>query len=263
MSAGRILVVKDDDSIRAVVQKALESIGRYTVLSVSSGQQAVAVAADFMPDLMVLDVTMRGLDRPQTLQALREHPGLAAVPAVFLTAHTRVQEVGRYWMPGVEDVVARPFDPQHICQRIARVLGAGWAAPGVPAARRTALVVEDDPGVRYLLRFILDQQGYHALEAHDGRRALAALAGGPIADVVLLDIMLPGIDGLSLLKSLRRMRRWDGVPVLMLTANADEDSVQRALARGADDYLVKPFDPSELVARLQRLRRVEQLAPSD
>jgi len=82
---------------------------------------------------------------------------------------------------------------------------------------------------------------------------LHAINNGPVADIVILDINLPGIDGLQLLERLRSMDRWHGVPVMMLSADGDEPSVARALNAGASDYLVKPFDPTELVARLDRL----------
>jgi DNA-binding response OmpR family regulator len=91
------------------------------------------------------------------------------------------------------------------------------------------------------------------LEADSGPGALAAIHRGEVADAVLLDIMLPGIDGLELLDVLRASPRWKSVPVMMLTARGDEAAVKRALASGANDYLGKPFDPAELVSRLERL----------
>lgn len=260
MSAARVLVVDDDAVIRTIVKRALETLGGHTVLALSSGHQAVQSAPTFMPHLMILDVSMPVLDGPETLKALRAQPGLDKVPAVFLTGHTRASDVGRYRMLGVVDVVAKPFRPQLLCQRVNAALARASAAVAAPARGPGALVIEDDPGIRYLLRFILAQQGYRVAEAHDGTQGLAALSDGPLADLVLLDIMLPGIDGLRLLELLREMPRWNSAKVLMLSGNGGESSVQRALVSGADEYLVKPFDPAELVARLERLRSRPRVA---
>lgn len=260
MNVVRVLVVDDDEMIRTIVKLALEKLGGHTVLALSSGHQAVQSAPAFMPHLMILDVSMPVLDGPETLEALRAQPGLDKVPVVFLTGHTRANDVGRYRMLGVADVVAKPFKPQLLCQRVNAALARASAAAAAPALGPGALVIEDDPGIRYLLRFILEQQGYRVAEAHDGTQGLAALSDGPQADIVLLDIMLPGIDGLRLLELLRKMPRWNDTKVLMLTGNADESSVQRALAGGADEYLAKPFDPAELAARLERLRSRPRVA---
>ncbi|WP_309246559.1 response regulator [Ramlibacter montanisoli] len=92
------------------------------------------------------------------------------------------------------------------------------------------------------------------LAATDGNEAARAIAKGEVTDAVLMDVMLPDVDGLTLLEGLRQLPRWHGVPVMMLTSKGDEASVSRALAAGANDYLGKPFDPAELVSRLQRLR---------
>lgn len=251
MTARRIVVVEDDDGVRQIIEMSLQGLGGYEVKAFASGAAAVAGAASFEPDLLMLDVSMPDMDGPATLAALREQAALKAVPAVFLTALTQAREVQHYRSLGVIDVLAKPFDPQQLCERIAAVF-ASTAAPVTDAAR-VALVVEDDPGVRYLLGFILGQNGYRVIEAEDGEQGWQALQHGELADVVLLDIMLPHRDGLQLLERMRALPRWNAVPAVMLTAQGDEKAVSRALALGADDYLGKPFDPNELVMRLQRL----------
>jgi two-component system OmpR family response regulator len=252
MKGHRIVLVDDDEGIRMIGQMSLEQLGGHEVLALGSGEEALEQAAGFSPGLLVLDVSMPGLDGPQTLASLRKQPDLRDVPAIFLTAHTQAKDVARFRALGALDVVAKPFDPEHLCERVAAVLGM---AATVPAAgdQRVALIVEDDPGIRYLLRFILEQEGWRVIEAHDGHEGVAAILDGPVTDAVLLDIMLPHIDGLQLLDTLRGVNRWQGVPVMMLTAKGDEPSVKRALAGGANDYLGKPFDPAELAARLKRL----------
>lgn len=249
----RILVVEDDDAIRDIARMTLEALGGHTVLAVDSGQRALAEAEAFAPDLLLLDVQMPEMDGPETLVRLRERQSLAGLPAAFLTAATQPREVDRYRRLGVEDVIAKPFDPALLCERVAALL---VAAPPSPAAveQAIALVVEDDPSIRYLLDFILRQQGYGVREAIDGDAGAAAIDDGAPTDVVVLDIMLPGIDGLSLLRRLRADRRWDATPVVMLTAHGSESQVAAALDIGADDYLGKPFDPADLLERLRRLR---------
>jgi CheY-like chemotaxis protein len=256
MTARRVLLVEDDDGIRTIAEMSLSSLGGYEVLALPSGERAVAQAAAFEPDLLVLDVSMPGMDGPQTLDALRQDPRLAATPAVFLTALTQAKEVAHYRSLGaVVDVIAKPFDPHALCNRVAAVFAERrvTVAPGVK--RPAVLVVEDDPGIRYLLQFILEQQGHDVVSASDGTEGMALIAGERRADLAILDITLPSIDGLQLLEHLRTSPPWHDIPVLMLTARGDERSVQRALAAGADDYLAKPFDPVELVARLERLVR--------
>jgi DNA-binding response OmpR family regulator len=250
----RIVLVEDDDAIRHLVKMSLESIGGHEVLALSSGAQAIAEACRFEPDLLLLDVSMPEMDGPQTLDALRQQPGLLRVPVVFLTANTQGKDVARYREIGAADVIAKPFNPVHLCERVAAVLSNAPDEPVVLHSRgSSALIVEDDPSIRFLLDFILAQQGYRVIEAHDGDSGLQAISDGPITDIVILDIKLPGLNGLQLLERLRSMDRWHGVPVMMLSAEGDEHSVARALNAGANDYLIKPFDPTELLARLIRL----------
>ncbi len=116
------------------------------------------------------------------------------------------------------------------------------------------LVVEDTPEIAYLIRFILERQGFQVDQRDDGREALQAL-DQPAPDLVVSDIMLPYIDGIEFVQRIREREAWESVPVVMLTARSSENDIVRAFDAGADDYVVKPFQPDELVARLQRLLR--------
>jgi DNA-binding response OmpR family regulator len=116
---------------------------------------------------------------------------------------------------------------------------------------RTLLVVDDDERLRSLLAEYLGERGFHVETAASGEAGLArALAGG--IDVVLLDVMMPGIDGLEVVRRLRTKSR---VPVIMLTARGDEADRVVGLELGADDYVAKPFAPRELLARIRAVLR--------
>ncbi len=117
---------------------------------------------------------------------------------------------------------------------------------------QTILVVEDEDITATMLRFLLERQGYGVIHLSDGLQACAHIDQSPPASLVLLDVMLPYQSGLKVLGHLRQDARWRQIPVLMLTADSSEHGIQQALDAGANDYLVKPFNPRELTARLQR-----------
>jgi CheY-like chemotaxis protein len=120
--AARILLVEDDDAIRFIAAMALRTLGGHEVLPVASGPQAIAEAAAFAPQLLLLDVSMPGMDGPETLAALRAQPALQSVPAVFLTARTQAQEVAQLRSLGAVDVIAKPFEPAELVERIQGLL---------------------------------------------------------------------------------------------------------------------------------------------
>ena len=121
----------------------------------------------------------------------------------------------------------------------------------------TILMVEDEEDIAFLIRFLLERNGYQVEHAADGKQAIERLTQSErnTPNLVLLDIMLPYHDGLEVLAQLRAQPAWESVPVLMLTAKAREADIIRALELGADDYVTKPFQPDELLARVRRFLR--------
>jgi two-component system phosphate regulon response regulator PhoB len=116
------------------------------------------------------------------------------------------------------------------------------------------LVVEDESALVTLLRYNLEREGFRVAEARDGEEALLA-AREQKPDLVLLDWMLPLLSGLEVCRQMRRMQETRSVPIIMLTARGEEGDKLRGLDSGADDYVTKPFSPSELVARIRAALR--------
>ena len=117
------------------------------------------------------------------------------------------------------------------------------------------LVIEDDRIVAAMVQHLLGRQGYSVRTAFDGREAAAVIELGEAPHLVLLDVMLPFFDGFELIAQIRANPAWAAVPIVMLTSKTQERNIVRALDAGADDYIVKPFQPQELIARVRRLAR--------
>ncbi|QHW34901.1 response regulator transcription factor [Paenibacillus rhizovicinus] len=122
----------------------------------------------------------------------------------------------------------------------------------------TILVVDDDPHIRELVRLFLAREGFHIVEAEDGEDALRVLEQTQV-QLVILDVMMPNMDGWELCRELRRDME---LPVLMLTAKGETSQKIKGFELGADDYLVKPFEPLELVARVRALLKRYRIATS-
>ena len=118
----------------------------------------------------------------------------------------------------------------------------------------TILLVEDEPDILDMVRYNLERAGFKILAAEDGEEGLL-LAKSDRPDLIILDLMLPGMDGLDVCKALRRDEQTQHIPVLMLTARRNEVDRVLGLELGADDYVVKPFSPKELVLRVRAILR--------
>ncbi|MCZ5108618.1 phosphate regulon transcriptional regulator PhoB [Proteus mirabilis] len=128
---------------------------------------------------------------------------------------------------------------------------------------RRILVVEDETAIREMICFVLEQNGFQPIEAEDYDTALSFLID-PYPDLVLLDWMIPGGSGIQVIKQMKRENNTRDIPIIMLTAKGEEEDKVKGLEIGADDYVIKPFSPKELVARVKAiLRRLSPMSAED
>jgi len=130
----------------------------------------------------------------------------------------------------------------------------------------SALVVEDDEDLAYLLQYMLLRDGFIVHSATNGRDAREYIENSAPTDIVMLDLMLPYIDGFELISTIRENTRWMSTPVIVVSGKVTERDIVRALDAGANDYVTKPYNPQELVARIRRqmsLQRRPAAAPAE
>ena len=116
------------------------------------------------------------------------------------------------------------------------------------------MIVEDDPDICEILHYNLKQEGFDVLIFHDGKQALESITKN-LPDLLLLDLMLPGMNGLEIARIIRKDEQIQNIPIIMITARSEEMDILQGLEMGADDYITKPFRPREVIARVNALLR--------
>jgi PAS domain S-box-containing protein len=232
----QVLVIDDDSDSRILLTQHIEECG-CRVLAVDCGEQGLQLAERFRPDLIVLDLMMPGMSGWEVLKALKGHPALASVPVVVVSI---VARENRGSILGAVDVLDKPVSREALHELLARNLGT---RPG------RALVVDDDPDSRRLLSAYLGEEGFRTREAANGIEALECLRTFD-ADLVILDLMMPVMDGLSFLDALRRDARHLRLPVIVVTAK--DLTAHEAQRLGADGSVVLRKG-DELVGGLKRV----------
>jgi two-component system alkaline phosphatase synthesis response regulator PhoP len=128
--------------------------------------------------------------------------------------------------------------------------------------REHVLIIEDEEDIQEILRYNLEKEGYQVTGAGSGEEGLGKVRAD-LPDIVLLDLMLPGVDGLEVCKALRRDHRTENIPVIMITVKGDESDIVTGLELGADDYITKPFSPKVVIARIRAVLRRKAMQPRD
>src|SRR5919199_368373 len=210
-TVGTVLVVDDDPLSRDLIERALSRQGLHIELA-DGGEQALRLAKKLRPDVITLDVIMPGMDGWTVLSALKADPELASIPVILLSF---VGNKSLGFALGASDYLTKPVDGK----RLAALLNKYRRdQDGVASKKLTGqiLIVEDDVATRKILRRILEKQGWAVMEADSGRAALEKLE---IArpDLILLDLMLPEMDGFELIGELRKSHSRDPIPIVAIT----------------------------------------------
>jgi CheY-like chemotaxis protein len=205
INAGSVLVIDDDSRVHDMLQRSLAKEG-LRVLTARSGEEGLKMARQHHPDAITLDVMMPGMDGWAVLSELKSDPELADIPVVMLSM---LDEQNMGYSLGASDYLTKPIDRDRLAAVLKRYAG--------PADSRLALVVEDDPGVRDVTRRMLELAGWNVIEAENGRVALDRLASSK-PGVILLDLMMPEMDGFQFVGELRARREWSSIPVVVVTA---------------------------------------------
>jgi CheY-like chemotaxis protein len=200
-----ILVIDDDAHVRRLMEKTLRG-GGYAVHLAADGEEGLRLARELRPAVITVDVLMPELNGWQLLSALKADPELASIPVIVVTV---VGEQAQGFALGAAEYLTKPLDRE----RLADVIGrhAGQRPPG------PVLIVEDDANLRQMLRRMLEGEGWPVEEAENGAMALERVRRRE-PSVMVLDLMMPVMDGFEVLTELRRHQAWAEIPVVVVTA---------------------------------------------
>ena len=251
LAGKRILVVDDEPDIAELLRLCLERSG-YGVLTALNAQEAVEMAVSEQPDLITLDVLLPDQDGFAVLEQLKGDAVTGDIPVVLISI---LPDDGRGALLGAVDYLTKPISEGPLLAKLERVLDA--------AEGRLVLVAEDDADTRRLLASHLAPAGYRVIEAVDGAETLSK-ARAEVPNLVLLDIKMPVMDGVTTLRALRENASTRGLPVVMMTASPSLLEASRTTAHelGVAALLKKPFTPEELATAVDlALGRVPPLRP--
>jgi signal transduction histidine kinase/CheY-like chemotaxis protein len=226
-----VLVVDDDEAVHDVVGAMLGREG-YRVLHARGGSEAMTLAREQLPDAITLDVMMPQMDGWTVLSALKADADLRGIPVIIVTM---LNDRAIALSLGADAFLSKPID----WAQLSAVLKQCARHDAITAA--PILVVDDDPEMREMTRRMLERMGIAVHEAADGAEALAWLEANPRPSLILLDLMMPVVDGFEVLDRLRGSDQWSDIPVLIATAkefSADElaqlqRSTERVISKGA------------------------------
>ncbi|APO73646.1 sensor histidine kinase/response regulator hybrid protein [Rhizobium etli 8C-3] len=238
-----VLVVDDDKAVRDQMRWFLAREG-CDVVTARDGAEGLDLARQVKPSLITLDVLMPGCDGWSVLQELKADPELASIPVVMLTM---ADNRNRGYSLGAADYLIKPIDRDTLRKLIAKF----WSGAPNPALR--VLIVEDDENTRQQWRRILSTEGCDVDEAGNGRVALERLIGAP-ADLIILDLIMPEMDGFEFLVELRKKPAFKAVPVVVVTAATLGEEDHRRLNGGVERVLAKSaFSRNELLEELRKM----------
>ncbi|MCH8225120.1 MAG: response regulator, partial [Chloroflexi bacterium] len=204
-AANTVLVVDDDENVHGLMQRSLAGQG-FNLVRAMGGEEGLRLAKELLPAVITLDVMMPGMDGWAVLAALKADPDLADIPVIMVTI---IDQKNMGYALGAAEYLTKPIDRARLLTVLNRYKQDAIIGP--------VLVIDDDPAVRKMVRRMLEKEDWQVAEAENGRIALDIL-DETAPSLVLLDLMMPEMDGFEFIVELRRSDRWSKVPVVVVTA---------------------------------------------
>jgi DNA-binding response OmpR family regulator len=262
MSQGRILIVEDDPEISNMLRIDFQAHG-YEVAVVQFGEDVLEICQRQVPDIVLLEVWLADMNGLDVLRRLRAHRRTEHIVAILLAREKPDRgDKLRGLELGADDYITRPLDLQELALRVRNKLRDPYRHPTSEQSRVPGrmMIVEDDPDISNMLRIYFQSQGYGVAVAQRGEDALEMCLPA-LPHVVILDIMLPDMDGYDVCRELRGDLLTTHIPIIFLTQKDTRDDKIHGLELGADDYITKPFDLEELKLKVQNTLQRTVLDP--
>lgn len=249
----KILIIDDEINLVELARVNLEARG-FNVVTALDGEEGLKKVYTEIPDLIILDGWLPGIDGWQICREIKNDSRTKNIPLIFLTAATQKDDIKKANEVGCGLFLAKPLDPLKLVEICEKIINGK-----INNGEHKILAVDDDSVITELLKVNLENSGYKVVTASDGEKALE-LIGKEKFDLIILDIMLPKIDGHEICQRLRKKETTLLIPVIVISAKDKPVDKIMGLRLGADEYITKPFDLEELMARVDSImKRTKQI----
>jgi len=276
------MVVDDFEVMRKVTSTQLRALGAEQIVTANNGLEALQILKKQHVDVVLSDWYMPSMSGLELLKAIRSDTKLYQLPFLMITAEVARDRVAEAISCGVSDFLVKPYTTERLRERLEKAMNsrprggpatsqqdapaAQLSSPAlagkVPASKAarppTILIVDDTPDNLHLLAHLF-KEDYQVRVANNGEKALAFCCSDDPPDLVLLDIMMPGMDGFEVAQRMREHPSAESIPVIFVTAMSGDDARLKGLELGAVDFVTKPIDPAVLKPRVRNFMRYVNL----
>ena len=259
-----ILIVDDDPQFRQLLRERLQNAG-YLIAEAADGIEALDILKVESYDVILLDLNMPKMDGYEVLEWLKHNKNTRDTNVIVLTGDSKRDTVVATLTLGAKDFITKSAGKLELLTRVRHLSGikvleqkTHETISDEELTNSTILIVDDEDLSIELTARRIEKQGFKVLRANNGEQALSLLNTQDI-QLVLLDINMPDMDGYEVLKRMREQKRKEELAIIMVTAVEEPDTVIDCIKSGADDYIMKPFHPTELIARISTVLRFSLL----
>ncbi len=270
MANENILVIEDDHLNLKLCRSILEMEG-FNIIAAMAAEEGLKLAREHHPDLILMDIQLPGMDGLTATGIIKRDPDLKDIPVLALTAHAMDGDDHKAYAAGCSGYITKPIEVQAFSETIRQWLKSkattpeqsetmpalSQTAPRSSRYRKTILIVDDELLNRKLISGMLASEPYALITAAGGHEALTRV-NEQLPDIILLDIMMPDMDGYEVTKILKSNPETQAIPIILITALADYQNKIKGLETGADEFLNKPVQSEELLTRIQSLLRMKE-----
>ncbi len=256
-----VMVADDDEEFCDLLKMFLES-NSYKPLILHDGEKVVKTVKDKKPDLLLLDIMMPKKDGFQIMNELQDEAQTAKTPIIVLSALRLDDYQEKGILTGLPEIISKELPKEIVLEAIKNCIKKD-ESPEIVAVNKTikprVLIADDQTELLFLMKETLEEAGFEVAIANDGKEALQ-MAFESHPDIAVLDYNMPHKDGLKVAAELKDNPLFAHVPIIILTAYSEKQTKMKGLSMGIDDYLIKPVDTDELIARIRMiLKRTKQV----
>ncbi|HRD66637.1 MAG TPA: response regulator [Candidatus Competibacter sp.] len=268
----KILIIEDNKMNMKLVRSLLQ-LKQFEVIEAEDGEKGIKLAAEQLPNLILMDIQLPGIDGLTATSILKKNPLTKHIPVVALTSHAMRGDAQKARGAGCEGYITKPIDTRLFIDNIMQYLQANNSDNGLPKqielknvieekkpdnkSRCAILIVDDELRNIKLMTAILAAEPYEVLQATNGEQALLMINSHKI-DLVLLDVMMPGINGFEVTQLIKNNPKTKHIPIILVTALDGQENKQKAKEAGADEFLTKPVNRIELITRIKSMLQLKQ-----